>query len=106
ATGQWRAQEDGVAIDASGVLPDGTRFEGPAGLRRGLLRQPDLLATAGTEKLPVYALRRGPEYYDAPARPALRRRGEKEGHSLQALILGVTRSAPFRMRTTEPAAPR
>ena len=30
--GTWRAKDAGSAIDAAGKLPDGTKFEGPAGL--------------------------------------------------------------------------
>jgi hypothetical protein len=32
--GKWRAESDGAPIDASASLPDGTRFEGVAGLRQ------------------------------------------------------------------------
>jgi hypothetical protein len=101
ATGQWRTQEDGVPIDASAVLPDGTRFDGPAGLRRMLLSQPELIAMAATEKLLIYALGRGLEYYDAPTVRAIVRDAAKDRHSLQSLILGVARSAPFQMRSLE-----
>ncbi|HEV8319245.1 MAG TPA: DUF1592 domain-containing protein [Vicinamibacterales bacterium] len=101
ATGQWRTQEDGVPIDASAVLPDGTRFDGPAGLRRMLLSQPELIAMAATEKLLIYALGRGLEYYDAPTVRAIVRDAAKDRYSLQSLILGVARSAPFQMRSLE-----
>ena len=43
--GRWR-ETSGLStdpIDASGVLPDGTRFDGPAGLREVLLSKQDLL---------------------------------------------------------------
>jgi hypothetical protein len=106
ATGQWRTQEDGAPVDASAVLPDGTRFEGPAGLRQMLLSQPERIATAATEKLLIYALGRGLEYNDAPAVRAIVREAGKDRYSLQALILGVARSAPFQMRTMEPGTAR
>src|SRR5688500_12748310 len=35
--GKWREQEGGAPIDATGVLVDGTRLDGPASLRRALL---------------------------------------------------------------------
>ena len=35
--GRWRNEDAGVSIDASGKLPDGTEFEGPAGLSQLLL---------------------------------------------------------------------
>ena len=34
--GEWRAKDGESAIDASGKLPDGTQFEGPAGLKKVL----------------------------------------------------------------------
>ena len=56
-----------IAVDASGVLPDGTKFHGPAELRKILLSHPEQFATTVTEKLLTYALGRGVEYYDQPA---------------------------------------
>ena len=42
ALGRWRTVDaSGVTIDPSGVLPDGTRFEGVAGLRQVLLSHPE-----------------------------------------------------------------
>src|SRR4029077_5910045 len=67
ATGQWRTNDNDRPIDASAALPDGRTFEGPAGLRRWILSQPEQVATAFTEKLLIYALGRGIEYYDGPA---------------------------------------
>ena len=67
AVGKWRTLgEVSAPIDASGVLPDGTQFEGPAGLRQALLCSNRFVATL-TEKMLTYALGRGLEYYDAPA---------------------------------------
>ena len=60
-------ESDGAPIDASASLPDGTRFDGVAGLR-GLLagHQEDFVRTF-TEKLLAYAIGRGIEYTDLPA---------------------------------------
>jgi hypothetical protein len=52
AVGRWRERDDAFQpIDASGVLPDGTAFEGAAGLRRVLLARSDLFVTTLAEKL-------------------------------------------------------
>jgi len=51
AVGRWRGGEADTPIDASGSLPDGTTFEGAAGLKDALLSRPDLFVTATTEKL-------------------------------------------------------
>jgi mono/diheme cytochrome c family protein len=101
ATGQWRAKDGETPIDASAVLPDGTKFEGPAGLRAMLVSQPEQIATSVTEKLLVYALGRGLEHYDAPAARKIVREASRTGYSLQSLILGVAKSTPFRMRRAE-----
>ena len=43
AIGRWRTTgEDGAPIDASGGLPSGAAFEGVAGLKKALLRRPDV----------------------------------------------------------------
>src|SRR5262249_4708670 len=47
AVGAWQTRvEGGAALDVSGVMPDGTAFEGPAGLRRLLAEtQPQIFVT-------------------------------------------------------------
>jgi hypothetical protein len=65
--GRWRAEDAGATIEASGRLPDGTGFEGPAGLSTLLLTkyQDDFVRTT-TERLLTYVgARRG--VYDYPA---------------------------------------
>ena len=99
AVGRYRTRsEANTLIDASGVLPDGTVFEGAAGLRDALLGRPDLFVTTVTEKLLTYALGRGVEYYDAPAIRAITRAAALDEHRFSSLILGVIESPPFQMR--------
>jgi hypothetical protein len=103
ATGQWRTMEAGAPIDASADLPDGTRFEGPAGLRKMLLGQSGQVATATTEKLLTYALGRGLGYYDLPAVRKIVNTAAADNYKFQSMILGVVTSVPFRMKTAEAA---
>jgi hypothetical protein len=104
AVGKWRTLgESSSAIDASGRLPDGTPFEGPAGLREALLRS-DLFVTTLTEKMLTYALGRGLEHYDAPAVRAILRDAAKQDYRLSSIVAGVVKSAPFRMRRAADAA--
>ena len=99
AIGRWRDRsETRGAIDATGELPDGTPFDGPAGLKDALLRHPERFVTTVTEKLMTYALGRGVEYYDAPAVRAIVRDAAEDGYRLSSLVKGVVRSAPFQMR--------
>jgi mono/diheme cytochrome c family protein len=98
AIGQWRTIDANRQIDASGVLLDGTRVDGPSGLRQALLAQKSQFARAVTEKLLTYALGRGLEYYDAPAVREIQRRAAADGYRWSSFLLAVTRSAPFQMR--------
>jgi hypothetical protein len=98
AIGRWRTLgESSAPIDVTGALPDGTRFEGPAGLRTALLSSNRFVATL-TEKLMTYALGRGLEHYDSPAVRAVLRDASRDDYRMSALIAGVVQSTPFRMR--------
>jgi hypothetical protein len=112
AVGQWRNVDDTrpvpwvraegfPAIDASGKLPDGTFFNGPAELKRALLEKPNLFTGTVTEKLMIYALGRGIEYYDMPAIRAIVKDASAHGYRMNAIILGIVNSQPFQMRRTE-----
>jgi hypothetical protein len=98
ATGRWRTLDElGLPVDASGVLPDGSRFEGLDEFRASLL-QSELFRIVLAEKLMVYALGRGIEHYDMPAVRAIVRDAASEQHRFSQYVLGVVNSAPFRMR--------
>jgi hypothetical protein len=101
AVGKWRAlEESGASIDASGALPDGTKFAGARGLTDALL-QSDVFVRTLTEKMLTYALGRGLEYYDAPAVRAIVREAGRQDSRVVALIQEIVRSAPFQMRRAE-----
>src|SRR5262249_3812919 len=85
-------------IDDSGVLPDGTKFKGPAELRRILLSRPDQFVNVVTEKLLTYALGRGVEYYDEPAIRRILRQTAGSNYRWSSIILGIVNSTPFQMR--------
>ena len=99
AIGRRRTVEAGTPIDASGGLPDGSKFADVDGLEAALLRRPELFVGTLAEKLQTYALGRGVEYYDAPADP--HRSCGRPGHRdfrISSLILGIVKSTPFQMR--------
>ena len=58
-----------------------------------------------TSKLLTYALGRGVEYYDQPAIRKIVRDSAAEDYRWSSLILGITRSVPFLMRTSSTADP-
>ncbi len=67
AIGAWRTKDGKFPINASGTLPDGRSFDGPAGLKSILKAQPDAFTECLTRKLLIYALGRGLEPDDDPA---------------------------------------
>lgn len=98
ALGRWRDREAGKPVDASGGLPDGSRFVGVDGLEEGLLNRPDIFTTTMTEKLMTFALGRGIEYYDGPAIRKVVRQAAAKNYRFSEMILGIVESVPFRMR--------
>ena len=98
--GGWRASTGPGAgpIDASGALPDGTKFIGPAGLRDVLLKKQDMFVENFTERLLTYALGRGLEEYDNAALRKIAREAATDNQKWSAIILGIVKSTPFRMR--------
>ena len=98
--GGWRVSTGPGAgpIDASGALPDGTKFNGPAGLREVLLKKQDMFVENFTERLLTYALGRGLEEYDSAALRKIAREAAADNQKWSAIILGIVKSTPFRMR--------
>ena len=106
AIGQWRTTDAGQAIDASGVLLDGTKVDGPRELRQALMAQRMQFVGTVTGKLLTYALGRGLEYYDAPTVRAIDRSAAADDYRWSSVILGIVKSAPFQMRTAGRPRPR
>ncbi len=98
AVGKWRIMDGGSPIDASGVLPDGSRFQGPAELRQVLLSRSELIVNAVSAKLLMYALGRTLEYYDAPAVRRIVREAASSDYRWSSILLGIVESTPFQMR--------
>ena len=97
--GEWRdVYVSGARVDASGVLPDGTKFNGPSELRQVLMKHSDEFLTTMTEKLMIYALGRGLEASDAPAVRKIKRDAARDNLRFGSLIQGVVTSAPFQMK--------
>ena len=102
AIGQWRNTGDGdLPIDASGQLPNGTQFYGLDGLREILLDRSNEFSGTVTEKLFAYAIGRPPEYFDKPTIRQITRNAALDNYSWSSTIMGIIKSAPFRMRRSE-----
>jgi len=102
--GMWRTEDNGIPIDASGQLVDGTKISGPAGLRQALMRYSPQFARVVTEKLMTYALGRGVEYYDMPLVRSIVRDAERNNYRFSSIVLGIVKSAPFQMNMKVQAA--
>ena len=99
AIGQWRNTDGGSPIDSSGKLPGGFSFNGPVELKKVLSTEfRAAFVTTVAEKLLVYALGRGVEYYDKPTVREIVREARQNDYRLADLIVSVTKSMPFQMR--------
>ncbi|MCB9383221.1 MAG: DUF1592 domain-containing protein [Bryobacterales bacterium] len=94
--GRWRDQDNGKPIDAAGVLPSGERFDGPAELRRVLLRKKDEFIRHLTGKTLGYALGRGLEDGDHCTVQRIADGLAEDGYRARTLIESVVLSTPFR----------
>jgi len=103
AIGRWRTRYDegGPSIDAPGALPDGTTFDGVAGLRQALLKHPDSFVSTLTQKLLTYGLGRGLEYYDAPVVRSIVRNARNHDYRFSSLVVDIVSSTPFLMRRSQ-----
>ena len=101
AIGRWRLTENGLPIDASGGLPDGSRFTGVTGLEDALLKHPELFVGTLTEKLLTFALGRGMSENDAPAVRRIVRDAQRDGNHFSSIVLGIVKSSPFTLRKTQ-----
>ena len=100
SVGQWREKtENGAAIDAAGVLADGTKVNGPVALRNAILSRPDAFMTVLTERIMTYALGRGVEPSDMPVVRSIVKKAGQNNYRLASIVQNIVESAPFQMRT-------
>ena len=97
AVGQWRSMDGNAPIDASGVLVDGSKLDGVKGMREALLRYSPQFVRVITEKLFIYGLGRGTEYYDLPLVRSIVHEAEQNNYRFSSLVLGVVKSDAFQM---------
>jgi hypothetical protein len=100
--GQWRTVDSGFPIDASGQLVDGTPLNGTASLREALLGRPEAFIGTLTEKLLMYGLGRETKYFDMPVVRGIMRDAVPGHYRFSDLVLGIVKSVPFQMKTSEP----
>jgi len=97
AVGKWRTSSDGAAIDASATFPDGTTFDGIAGLRTLLASHQEDFVRTLSAKLLAYAIGRGLDHHDMPAVRAIAREAAEGDNSWSSIVAAIVRSTPFSM---------
>jgi hypothetical protein len=100
--GRVRTEDGGLPIDASGVLPDGTSFDGLADLQAHLADDPRFAACAA-ERLFVYAHGRDAQPADDPTIEQTVATYTALGESFVDLLVATTTSAAFRAARAEEA---
>jgi mono/diheme cytochrome c family protein len=103
AVGRWREKEGAKRIDASGTLPGGESFAGPAELKKLLAGRKEDFARTLAEKMFVYALGRGLERFDRREVKAVVDALAKNEWRFSTLVTQIVESYPFRYRQTAEA---
>ena len=98
AIGAFRKKDGDLEIDTTAVLPDSTTLQGITGLKEILKDKKQEFVRCLTEKLLIYALGRGLEYYDRPTVDRIVAQLEAEGYRSSVLIAEIVKSDPFRLR--------
>ena len=98
AIGAFRKKDGDLAIDTTAELPDGTTLDGMADLKEILKDRKQEFVRCLTEKMLIYALGRGLEYYDRPTVDRIVAQLEAEGYRSSVLITEIVKSDPFRLR--------
>jgi cytochrome c553 len=102
-TGAWRIKDNGMPVDAASTLYDGTPLGGPADLSQALTRRRDVLLKTFTENLMTFALGRRLAAEDMPTVRKIVRDADAAGDRTSAFVLGIVKSAAFRMKSGDAA---
>lgn len=97
AVSLWREQDNGAAIDATGTLVSGERFDGPEELAKVIEQRPEFPQCVA-EKIATYALGRGMRATDKCVLKTLAERNQNKEGGTRSLILEIVSSALFTKR--------
>lgn len=98
AIGEYHDRDGDLPIDASGVLPDGSKFSGPKELARVLLERKELFTRNLVRNMLTYATGRGLNHNDECVVRQISDRVAADGYKMATLVWEVVRSDPFRKR--------
>jgi len=93
----WRTTDSGTPVDPASTVFDGSKIDGPVGLRKWLVGYSDQFVEVASEKLLTYALGRGVEYQDMPLVRSIARDAARNGNKFSSLVLDIVKSKPFLM---------
>jgi hypothetical protein len=97
AIGAWRTTDGNLPVDASGTLPSGQSFNGPAQLKAILKAQKTQFVRCLSEKMLTYALGRGLDFSDKRTVENIVNRVARQDYRFSALITAIVQSDPFRL---------
>jgi hypothetical protein len=100
AIGAYRTMDNGLPIDASGTLPDGTAFQNEAEMAAIIAKDPRFPRCVAS-KMYTYALGRGPTKTDDVWLDQLTKDFTSKGSRLRELVKLIVKSEPFRARRGE-----
>ncbi len=100
--GAWRDRDGGQPVDASGTLPSGQSFRGPAELKAIIKARPREFGRCMTEKMLTYALGRGLDEPDRCAVDRIVKDLEANEYRFSVLLRGIVTSDPFLKRSYGP----
>jgi hypothetical protein len=95
--GQYRDEDNGQPIDATGALPDGTTFDGAVEEARALKTNP-AFARCVTRQMFSFALGRRPQLSDEPALEAMAASASEQGSRLRDVVLAIVLDDTFTAR--------
>jgi hypothetical protein len=100
AVGSYRTRylEADSDVDSSGILFDGTPFTNTAGFRAAFQKHSDRVVHTVAEKMFIYALGRGIEYYDQPIIRDIVKKISADNYTWSSLIIAIAESRPFQYR--------
>ena len=88
----------GPDVDASDVLPDGSKFKNIDEYKQLLLRDKDQLARALTEKLLIYAMGGALELADKPEIEGIVRKVRDKNYGFRSLVHEIVQSKAFQTK--------
>ena len=100
--GRYRERDGDDEIDPRGELPNGTRFLGPSELQKTIrIQMRDKFVRCVTEKMLIYSLGRGLEYYDDCTIDQIVSKVDQADFRFSSLVHAITESQPFLSRTNK-----